>query len=498
MDKIRIVKRKIKGFFFKDDLIAIRQVVHDTHTVISNASILVRNYILWSYHNKHTIPDINNDIFSLACRIVQGVKTSGIRNTEKRDKERLERIKEKERTEKIKQEKNGIKNRKKEIKENNDAEFFQKINEKKKTKQTMFDDMVKLNERLCSSVKKENHYCKTKYSISHILGYSINNLITAYINNITMHFCKYPKRIIKCDLIAKGFKSKEAGTEAGRIVSYFMFDEKNITDEEESLYENLFPAKIDPKNPRYFEIKENYKTYLYKMIEMNCMLEEEFPDVNKKHKKLLNPLPFHSSFVPMHIRIDTSALCQLLMSKKRIDDFKLYYSIQHHQNKPLNITTKQNLLSSFEKIHGRKASSKEEEGTYATELWSFLTNLDKCKRKQELYTEIKRTKDEDHIQWVFDNAVVTDGTSISFQLIDKNKFGRKAFETEKPEDPETSSKENKDTKPLDFSKYKIIGCDPGKKDILCLTDGYRTLKYTRGGSALREPKLRNKDNKIHY
>ena len=72
MDKIRIVKRKIKGFFFKDDLIAIRQVVHDTHTVISNASILVRNYILWSYHNKHTIPDINNDIFSLACRIVQG------------------------------------------------------------------------------------------------------------------------------------------------------------------------------------------------------------------------------------------------------------------------------------------------------------------------------------------------------------------------------------------------------------------------------------------
>lgn len=31
-----------------------------------------------------------------------------------------------------------------------------------------------------------------------------------------------------------------------------------------------------------------------------------------------------------------------------------------------------------------------------------------------------------------------------------------------------------------MQKVKVIGCDPGKKDILCLTDGFRTLKYTRG------------------
>lgn len=31
-----------------------------------------------------------------------------------------------------------------------------------------------------------------------------------------------------------------------------------------------------------------------------------------------------------------------------------------------------------------------------------------------------------------------------------------------------------------YSNYKLLGCDPEKHDIITLTDGYKTIRYTRG------------------
>ena len=153
----------------------------------------------------------------------------------------------------------------------------------------------------------------------------------------------------------------------------------------------------------------------------------------------------------------------------------------------MKIKNKADLLSSFESIHGRKASSKEEEGEYATELWSFLTDLKKFRRNKDLYIEMKRTKDKDSIQWVFDNAIVTDGTSISFQVTDKKTFGRKTLHKKSEDsDEKKESRKKKDKKKdeivptIDLKSVKVLGCDPGKKDILCLTDGFRIIRYTRG------------------
>ena len=112
----------------------------------------------------------------------------------------------------------------------------------------------------------------------------------------------------------------------------------------------------------------------------------------------------------------------------------------------------------------------------ATELWSFLTNLKTCKQWKEIYNQFKRTKDSKEITWMFDNSILTDGTSVSFQVIDQSSFGRKELFAKK-KTKNTKEKKDKDTKNenvkenLDISKYKIIGCDPGKKDILCMTDG---------------------------
>jgi len=65
------------------------------------------------------------------------------------------------------------------------------------------------------------------------------------------------------------------------------------------------------------------------MVMINLSLELEFLNIKTKYKRLLSPLPLHSSFVPMHIRMDTSGISQLLMTHEKIKDFKIVYEIEH-------------------------------------------------------------------------------------------------------------------------------------------------------------------------
>ena len=159
------MKRKIKGFFHSEDLKTIRQVVHDVHKIVSNASILVRSYIIQSFHKNNKLPVIDKDIFSIASRIVQGSKTSGFRNTEKRDKVRLLKLKEKE----YQESKDNKSKTKKTVEENEkrkivDEEFFKDIKDKKEAKQSMFDDMIRLYKDLYVSMDEKERYCTFSYT----------------------------------------------------------------------------------------------------------------------------------------------------------------------------------------------------------------------------------------------------------------------------------------------------------------------------------------------
>jgi len=113
---------------------------------------------------------------------------------------------------------------------------------------------------------------------------------------------------------------------------------------------------------------------------------------------------------------------------------------------------------------------------YATYLWSYITNLKTC--KQWKYLEDIEIKKE---SWVFDNALVTDGVSISFQIIKESKFGRK----DRIKKKEKKEQDNEPEFPSDITSeeikaFKILGLDPGKKDILTVTDGIKTITYTIG------------------
>lgn len=416
--KIRIIKRKATGFFQPDDYTIIKQTVVDVTAIISRASILVRAYYLRSLDAVDSpIIVVDDQLITFACSVVQGGAKAPLRGVKALDP----------------------------ILQNT----YLKLKE-------VYKDIYDCD------------YVKTESSISHILAYSIANLVTAYKNNITSHFIKYPKRLIKCHFINKGYASKEAGKMAAIICSHYFYG-KEINDEaiNPRPFRNCFPPKRKDGKPLCYDIVINPWKYLQKMVSINITLEVAYPNVNHKYRKLLNPLPFHSSFIPMHIRLDTSGLTQLLMDKQRIEDFKLVY------NERINMSSKGDMLSSFETLHGREAKDNAEKGAFATAFWDFLTNLKTCKQWRELHD----TKMEG-MDMVFDNAIVTDGVSISFQVIERSKFGRKVYGRKKKADIE-EAKSPPDPMPIP-EDAKLLGNDPGKKDILCFTDGVTTVRYTRG------------------
>lgn len=437
-----IIKRKAKGFFLPNDLDTIKKAIKDVNHIISEASILLRAYYCKKFEETITNTnyddlsplEIDDDIIRFATLIIQGKTSHGLRGTNKD---------------------NNVQK----------ARFTELLE--------LFDDLYGeekpyINNRLNHEEEKK------QLSLSHILGYSRANLLTAYTTNIQEHFEKYPKKYIRCDLLQKGIPKSEAVKIAGKINYLYMsckdaseVDIPEYIDFEE--YEELYPIYQGCKS-RYYDLEVRPWHYLFKMVSINRALEYGFPDVDAKKRKLLNPLPFHSSFVPKHIRIDTSGLAQLLMTNERIAEFKKEHDSKFGTN--LMLSDKTSMLSSFSKIFGREPNRPSEAAEYATELWNHLTNLKTCKQYNQIYTNIKG------IDYVFDNAVVTDGVSISFQITEKSSFHRKKFGEHKKKKTKKTAPEEKKEPLLIPNDAKELGVDPGKGELASATDGFRNVAYT--------------------
>lgn len=435
MSQIQIVKRKLRGFFSPNEVTTIQQAVLDCHKILSNASILLRAFCIDWYDKNgfETCLTLEHFHVSFACNIVQGVRKPPIRGGESTTN-----------------------------------------NEKIKTFIHILD--------VYDNIYDSKDCITTEYSLSHILAYSIDNLLTAFENNITNHFPKYPKRFIKCKLLSMGFNLYTSKRVATIITNHYLYDMPlDALDGIEDLqqvkihvkaFQHLFIDKQTKKEQsRAWDLKVNPWLYLSKMVQINKALETDFANVSDDNKRLYNPLPFHSSFVPMHVRIDTSGLCQLLMDKNKIKEFKEYYEI-NNPGVEVNMRSKADMLSSFEKLTGKKDCTKEETGLFATSLWEFLTNLRTCRQRNDIYNTFKG------VDWVFDNAIITDGVSVSFQVINKEQFGRKTLSGRKPKVSKESPKVQEPYKVLEHEK--VLSCDPGKHDLMAVTDGSKTITYTRG------------------
>ena len=468
---VKIVKRKATGFFRAKDKCIINQTIQDHHVIISETSLLIKNYYLrWFRGGDDKKPTerkpliIDKDLITLATLVVQRKSYNS---------------------------RGGLKSQ---VNHYNFGEL-----------KSAFDDVYGAgHEGFPSSL-----------SISHVLAYGCQNLLTAFENNITMHFLKYPKKYIRCDLIQQGVPLKQAKLLSWSICNHFMYDvqiDDTIANKPEIVnnlesYSLLFPKKVSNDKPLCYEIVVSPFTFLPYMVHINNSLEVLFPDVDPGYKKLYNPFPLHTTFVSMHVRFDTSGLAQLLMDIEQIKDFSNQYDIMYGW-KPM-IKDKGDLLSTSSKIFPGRVMSDEDEHLYATEIWNYMTNLKTCKQHTEIFHVVKNT----NTAFVFDNAVVTDGTSISFQVTERDNMHRKKRKKRNISDEGDIEKDKKvkkkskhtatcdcDTsdgirkeKELERSYVqtkKCLGNDPGKTDILAITDGVSTLCYTR--------KQRNEDTHLGF
>ena len=136
--------------------------------------------------------------------------------------------------------------------------------------------------------------------------------------------------------------------------------------------------------------------------------------------KLLSPIIIRRTFIYKHIHIDTNALVQLLMTKEDIAIFANDYYRLH--NIKLNLRTKCDLGSKFEKIVGRLPNDLKEDFFFQQEYWKYLCNFQKCKKSQNCLYDKKR-------KLYFGNSIVTDGSSISFSIVNEDELKKKTFKT---------------------------------------------------------------------
>ena len=452
---VLIVKRKIANLFHPQDRPIITEAVHDVHTILFHASRLIRFYYLLWFHKQEdkktpkVFLNVDDELIRLACVVVQG------------------------------------------------DTFHARQGKNKEEKVKLFKELKEAYIALYSHEGQEHSppIYKSNHSLYPILTYNCSQLETAYKNNVQEHFMKYPKKFIKYDLLNKGVPKAKSARLAWKITNAYMLNKDELIYQDEEIkadekllddiievYSFLFPdiivheTKEGPRiYNRYYDQKAKPMHYLYYMTWINHLLETSFPP--QEEIKLYQPLPFHKTSIPMHIRLDTSGLSQLLLNNERIARFREYYKGKKHCEP--NVKSKTDFLSSTSKIFEGISFNEEEKHDYATEIWFFLTNMPNYKH----YNALFHTRSKSGIEYVFDHAIITDGISVNFQITEKcNRKRKSKFEPQKTKPPKPKQSllpSNIVTECNNFKQKKILGCDLGKHNIAFLTDGLKSCQYTR-------------------
>ena len=465
MPTVEVLKRKCGSFFSKDDKEVIKAVVKDVHSIISEASHLLKAYYIFNIENhpNETIA-VDKELLTICCKIVQGDTKQASRLVKTMDLTNLPIDK----------------------KEKKQKQIDTNIGRKARSKELFSEVLAFWNTLNILPLKS------SAYSISHILAYTIENTLTAYNNNVWIHYPKYIKKYIRCCKLEENNLGRNDQPKEVQVL------EKPLLKEAAVLTNSLLwdpncedSHRFVPTNSsnRLYDMKTNIDIYLKNMVLINRELETNFENLRPKLRKLMSPLSLISTLIPGHIRLDTSGLVQLFMTKEKIKDFKTSYEIENNCN--LNISNKINVLSTFSKIFGRNSNNPEEEANYNTSYWRFICNFKN--REKELYNERK-----DGTCWVFDNSILTDGFSISFQITKKENFCKKQFgKKPKKEKQNKQQDEFAQIEDINFSKQKMLAIDPGKNDILFITDGSNTLRYTKK-QRQNDTKLKERTKTILY
>ncbi len=435
--RLEILKRKITGFFEAEDGVLVAEAVHQVSWIVSRTTYLIKIFYL-----EHAISvegfEINKEFIDMCFTVVQGKDVAG--------------------------KKDAV------------SKYYQHL---KECYDRHFAPMV---------IKKE-------LSLSFILAYSRNQLLTSYTNNIIMRYAKYVGRYVLYTLASSLNEitgilppannrtfiiPKAIRKQAGNITNHLLYNVAIDPTDIEGVDVDALKAFCCIQRPKDTfidsHIEGHMMSYLKKMVLMNRAFEENFQNLGNK-RRLLSPLCLCSSMIPSFIRIDTNGLCQLLMTGTRIKEFVKEY--ERLYGVKLSCINKSQIGSSFSKLSGKTDVSDYENAIHATRIWKYLCKFESKKYKNILECHRKSSGSG---TWVFDNMIMTDGCSINFQVTPLDGFKRSTFGGSKKHiKNDTNTQEfphvnDADCLPEDGVKY--VSSDPGKGCLTMLSDGYKNLKYT--------------------
>ena len=274
-----------------------------------------------------------------------------------------------------------------------------------------------------------NHQKTNLKNTTFLLPYVASQVFTCLSNNIQEHFIQHFLRFIN--------KTINKITEEKTLVFKFknqllmldnetdeMFNEWKITH-----LQHILPSNI--KKNIHYDIKVRQFEYLKGMLYMNSILE-------KQEDKLFQPLPLRNNIIPKYILLDTASIISLLCPEKDKDG---------------NKTKKGDLLKNIKDNQ--------------FDIWNNLLNLQNKIFKNTHYT--------------FHNQIQTDGISCCLLFIRKyfkdKKWGSKVPKMEEQYfyNIEDLSKEQLEA----LNERNIIGCDPGKRNLVYMIDEKgKKLQYT--------------------
>ena len=272
-----------------------------------------------------------------------------------------------------------------------------------------------------------------------ILDYLTIDILTMYENNIKLHYVEYLERYVNVkwkkqffiEKIGKlNLTKKDKDKRINDLCNQLRKIKNDLLNVENTIYKSnssyhkwidenkkiLLPNKQEfKKNNVYYDIQCSPQDYLSSMIFI-------MKEIQKEKLSVQNVFPMRNEIVPKNIRLDTTTLVHLLMTKT--------------QGKKSDYLFKGNLKLNEDKI------------------WKFFFRTERQCFKKKWYS--------------FHHMIETDGISCSILLLRTDKIGKQVQQMK------SGNKEQYIDELKSYSKIKnknIVAIDPNMSDLLYCVDG---------------------------
>jgi hypothetical protein len=418
------IKEKPPDDFFKGIKISLKSVLKHpdvnlpkiTNAVIKCNKIVIQTlmfmklFLLHHYDNNNTLPNINDEFINSCMKILCNEKSSG-----RPPKQEIKELKEK-------------------------LSAFYK---------TDFQPLIQ-NEELDYT------------HMNTILDYLTIDILTMYENNIKFHYVEYVERYVnvvwkKKFIVSKirklNITQKEKEQRVSNLCSQLrkiktdLLNVENKNYKSHSMYHTWINQQKQFITPNKTTYKKNNIVYDFMCSPMDyfhCMIKM-MKQVEKEEQIISNVFPMRSEVIPKHIRLDTTTLVHLLMTKK--------------QGNKSDFLTKGNLKRKEDKI------------------WEFFFRTERKMFHKKYYE--------------FHHMIETDGVSCSLLLLRKDLIGKKLPIMKKGLSTETYIHELTDYTQL--QNKKIVAIDPGKCDLIyCVDDDKKEANKFRYSQDQRRKETKKK------